>query len=120
MTVGEAVKASYLLGCSDKINGVLREDVLKGYQARDELQWSPIVESLVINPVVIPEKLDHFLRALFCNVNSTKVDRLVNLLVSHNDKRTLETSKAHHPWHEPPSPIPYWGIGKVNEQTGTL
>jgi len=37
-----AVKASYLPVCSGKINDVadvLREDILKGYQARDELQW---------------------------------------------------------------------------------
>jgi len=86
MTVGEAVKASYLLGCGDRIKevaGILQEDVLKGYQACDELQWPPVVESLVSNPVVIPVKLDQFLRALFSNVNTKKVDCLVNSLGQH-------------------------------------
>jgi len=58
----------------------VQEDVLKGYQACDELQWPPVVESLVSKPVVIPVKLDQFHRALFSNVNTTKVDSLVNSL----------------------------------------
>jgi len=83
MTVEKAVKASYLHGCRDKIKevaGILQEDVFKGYQACDELQWPPVVESLVSYPVVIPMKLDQFLRALFSTVNTTEIDSLVNSL----------------------------------------
>jgi hypothetical protein len=47
MSVGEAVKSTYLLGCSDKgaeVAGILRQDIFDAYHAQDELAWPPVVE----------------------------------------------------------------------------
>lgn len=80
VSVGEAVKSTCLLGCSDKgpkVADILRQDIFDAYHAQDELSWPPVVESLVDKGVVITKQLVKFLRALFMNVNSTKVDHLV-------------------------------------------